>query len=129
MVVGVALGWSAVIIFLADIKLAADDRLDARLLRLVNKLHRAIDVAVVGHGHSFLPDFGYPFHQALHAASAVKQGIIGMEVKVNELRHGSLTFIIAARNAVFGCVSLWITRHFSATPQSRVKIAAWDFSG
>src|SRR5262249_43146200 len=58
MVVGVAFRRGAMVILFADVKFAADDRLDARLGRLIHEFDRSVDVPVVGHGHGFLPDLG-----------------------------------------------------------------------
>ena len=54
MIVSVAFGRCArdpMIVFFADVKLAADDRLDSRSLGRIHKMHRAKNIAVVGHGH------------------------------------------------------------------------------
>ena len=87
-IVGIALRRCAMVVLLADIKFAAVNRLDALLLRLIHVLHRAVDVAMVGHGHGLLPDFGHSLDQAGNAASAIQQRIIGMKMKMNEFRHG-----------------------------------------
>ena len=53
MVIGVAFGrraFDVVVVFLADVELAADDRLDPVLVRRIHKMHRAKDIAMVGHG-------------------------------------------------------------------------------
>src|SRR5581483_6087836 len=91
MIVSIAFRRSAMIIFLADVKFAANDGLDACFGGLIDKLHRAIDVAVIRHGDGSLSDFFYAFDQPGNAASAIKQGIIGMKMKMNELRHGLLS--------------------------------------
>ena len=49
-VVAVALRLGAMVFLLADVELAAQDRLDPGVLRVVEKVHRAEDVAMVGHG-------------------------------------------------------------------------------
>ena len=91
-VVGIAFRRSAMVILLADIKFASDNRLDALLLRLFHELHRAVDVAVVGHGHGLLPDLGHPLDQAGNAASAVEQRIVGMKMKMDEFSHGRFCY-------------------------------------
>ena len=90
-VVGVAFGRRArcVVVFLADVKLAADDRLDAGLVRRIHEMHRAEDVAVVGHGHGGHAQLLHPLDKLLDVAGAVEQGVVGMEVQVDELGHGS----------------------------------------
>ena len=50
-VVSVALRRRPVVVFFADVQLAADNRLDPRLVCRIVKMDRAKDVSVVGHGH------------------------------------------------------------------------------
>ena len=90
MVVGVALGRSAldvVIVFFADVKLAAHDGLDAVLVRGVDEVHRAKNISVVGHGDGGHAEFFHALAELFDVAGAVEQGVIGMEVQVNELGH------------------------------------------
>ena len=56
MVVVVALRIGAMVFLLADVKLAAQDRLDALLLRRLKEVHRAIDIAVIGDRNRLLAD-------------------------------------------------------------------------
>ena len=51
MVISISFGRGAMVVFLADIEFAADDRLHARMLGRVNKMDCAKNIAVVGHGH------------------------------------------------------------------------------
>src|SRR5277367_1180364 len=48
MIVIIALRVGAMVFLLADVELTAQDRLDAALLRRLKKMHRAINVAMVG---------------------------------------------------------------------------------
>src|ERR1019366_5746126 len=52
-VVAVAFLVGAMVLFLADVKLAAQNRLHARLFGVVEEFHSAEDVAMVGHGDIF----------------------------------------------------------------------------
>src|SRR4051812_1457546 len=88
MVVGIAFWRSAMVIFFADIKLAPDDGLDAFLQRLIHKLHRAVDVPVVSHSYGFLADISHSLDQTRDAAGPVQQRVIGMEMEMDEFRHG-----------------------------------------
>ena len=96
MVVGIAVGRRAldvVVILLADVKLAPDNRLDARFVRGIHKMHCAKNIAVIGHGdrrHAQLLD---AFNQFFDVAGAVEQGVIGMQMQVYEFRHGSLVAV------------------------------------
>ena len=45
------------VLVLADVEFAAEDRLDSLLLHSVEEVNRAIDVAVVSHGSGGLTDF------------------------------------------------------------------------
>src|SRR5215471_12440201 len=76
------------IVLLADVELAADDRLDSLLLRGIYKMDRAIDVAMVGHGHGLLPDLAHTRHQLLDVAGAVEERVIGMQMEMDEFGHG-----------------------------------------
>ena len=97
MVVGVAVGWSAfdvVIVLLADIELAADDGLDPDFMGGIDKMHGAKDIAVIGHsnrGHAQL--FG-ALAEFVHVAGAVEHGIVSVQMKMDELRHGGFYVIL-----------------------------------
>ena len=98
-VVGVALGRGAMVFLLADVELAAEDRLHARFFGGVHERHRAEDVAVIGHGdrrHLQLLDAA---DQALDLASAVEHGEVGMKMEMNEfgLRHRCFYFMRSVR--------------------------------
>ena len=83
MVVGVAFGRSAldvVIVFLADVQLAADNRLDANFVGRVHKLHCAEDVAVVGHGDRWHAKLLHPVDKLIHATGAVEHGVVRMQM-------------------------------------------------
>src|SRR5215471_16628182 len=90
MVVGVAVGRGAldvVVFLLADVELTADNRLHASLVRRIHEMHRAEDVAVVGHGnggHSELVDV---LDQLLDVASAIEHGVVGVQMQMYEVRH------------------------------------------
>ena len=88
MVVGVAFGRGAVVVFLADVEFAADDRLHASMLGRVDKVDRAKDVAVVGHGHGRHAQFLHALAELFDVTGAVEQGVVGVQVQVDELGHG-----------------------------------------
>src|ERR1700737_4229461 len=67
------------------IHFAADDRLDAALLRFKIKLHRAIKNAVIGERDSRHSEFGCRGDDVADAASAVEQRILAMNVQMNEI--------------------------------------------
>ena len=76
------------VFLLADVKLAAQNRLDSRLLRVVEEVHGAEDVAVVRHGHGGHVQFLGALAQQLGVACAVQHGVVGMKMKMNEIgRH------------------------------------------
>ena len=86
MVVAIALGRGAMVFLLADVKLAAQDRLHARFFGGIVECHRAEDVAVVGDGHGGHVEFLDAPDQALDFAGAVEQGVVGVKMEMNELR-------------------------------------------
>jgi len=62
-----------VVVLLADIQLAAKNRLDATLLRRIEKMHRTVDIAVIGDRHRALADIGHAIHQLFHVAGAIQK--------------------------------------------------------
>ena len=87
-VVGVALGRRAVVFLLADVQLAAQDRLHSGFLGGIDELHRSEDVAVVGHGDGGHVEFLDAIDQLGGLAGAVEHGVIGVQMEMNELlRH------------------------------------------
>ena len=72
---------------LRDIDLAADDRVDTVLLGLVGELHRAEQVAVVGHSHRWHLLLGHQLHQLRDFACAVEQRIVGMTSSLTAIRR------------------------------------------
>jgi hypothetical protein len=81
-----------VVFFFADVKLAAEDGLDALLLGRVEEVDRAVDVAVVGHGDGLLADGGDALDQLVHVAGAVEEGVIRVQMKVRKFGHGLSSF-------------------------------------
>ena len=77
----------AVVVLLADVELAADDRLDAVLLRGIVEMHRAEDVAVVGDGDGRHVQLGHARHELVDVAGAVEQRVVGVQVKMDKLGH------------------------------------------
>ncbi len=69
---------------LRDVDFAADDGMDAGGFGGVVELHRAEEVAVIGHGHGGHFLLGDDLHQLVDIAGAVEQGIIGVAVQVDE---------------------------------------------
>ena len=86
-VVVVALRGGAMVLVLAHVELAAEDGLDALLLGGVEEVDGAVDVAVVGHGHGFLAEFGDAVDEFLDVAGAVEQGVFGVQMEVGEFGH------------------------------------------
>ena len=97
-VVAVALRRGAMVVLFADVELAPEDRLDTRIFGGVDEVDCAEDVAVVGHGDRGHAEFLDAFDQALDLAGAVEHGVIGMQMKMNEFRHGVDTSILCGRS-------------------------------
>ena len=90
MVVSVAFGRRApdvMVIFLADVKLAADDRLDTGLDGGIHKMHGAKNIAVVGHGHGRHSQLLDALDELFDVAGAIEHGVIAMQMQVDEFRH------------------------------------------
>ena len=97
MVIGIALGWSAldvVVVLLADIKLATHDRLDPSLVRGIHKVHRTKNISVVGHGDRRHPQPLDAFHKLLNVASAIQQRVIAMQMQMYEFRHSLRVLLV-----------------------------------
>src|SRR6185369_16980913 len=89
MVVAISLWFSAMVLFFTDVKLAADDRLDASFFGGIHKMHCAKDVAVIGHSHGRHSEFLRPFTEQLDVAGSVEHGVIGMQMEMDELSWSS----------------------------------------
>src|SRR6266404_7386266 len=79
------------------IRLAADDRFDPRLGRLLIKLDGPEKISVIGHSDRRHPEFRRPFHQLFRSHSAIEQRILGVEVEVNEGVAGHLESTISTK--------------------------------
>ena len=67
-----------------DIRLDAEDRLHARVLRGEVELHRAEEVAVVGDGDGVHAEFLHALEQPLDRVAAVEQRVLAVKVQVRE---------------------------------------------
>ena len=77
---------------LRDVDFAADDRMDALRFGGVVKLHRAEQIAVIGHGDRGHFLLGDDVHELRDFAGAVEQGIVGVVVQVNEGSFGHFRY-------------------------------------
>ena len=76
---------AAMVVFLADVELAAEDGLQVLLLHGIEEVDRAVDVAVVGDGGRGLADLGEVLGELVDVAGAVEEGVVGVEMEVREL--------------------------------------------
>ena len=67
-----------------DIGFHADNRLEARLLRLFLELPRPVKVTVIGYGEGRLLKFQCLRDEIIDAVRAVEKGVFGMAVEVDE---------------------------------------------
>ena len=72
----------------ADVELATKNGFDAFLFGDIEEVHRAVDVAVVGHGDGALAERGHAVHELGKVASAIEEGVLGVQMEVGELGHG-----------------------------------------
>jgi hypothetical protein len=56
----------------------------------IDEVDRAENISVVGHGHGRHSQFFYAMAEFFDVAGAVKQGVVGMEMQVDELGHGAV---------------------------------------
>ena len=85
----------AMIVGLGEIELAAEDRLDVLLLHRVEEVHRAVDVAVVGHGRGGLADLVQVRGQFIDVAGSIEKRVIRMQMEVGKL--GGHTSMLSPR--------------------------------
>ena len=78
----------AMILRLAHVELAPQDRLDALFLGRVEKVHRSIDISVVRHGDGLLPQRRHAIDELVDVAGAIEQRVFGVQMQVGEFRHG-----------------------------------------
>ena len=83
----------AMILFLAHIQLAPENRLQVALLHRIEEVHRAIDIAVVRDRRSLLPDLLQMLRQLVDIASPIQQRIIRMKMKVGKLSSHTLSLL------------------------------------
>jgi hypothetical protein len=76
-----------VVVFLADVELASDDGLDPDFVGGIDEMHRAKDIAMVGHGHGRHAEFFDAMDQLLDVASAIEQRVVAVQVQVDEFGH------------------------------------------
>ena len=69
---------------LGHVDLAADDRADAALFGGLVEIQNAVHVAVVGDGHSLLPQFLGAVQKALNAAGAIQEAVFGVDMEMGE---------------------------------------------
>ena len=80
------------VIGLADVEFASQDRLDALGLGRVEKVDCSVDVAVVGHGNGLLSQGRNAIDELVDVAGAVEKGVFGVEMEVSEFSHGLTSF-------------------------------------
>lgn len=69
------------------VRLHADNRLYARLVRRLIEVYRAAHVAVVGHGDGGHAKFLHAVYEDGKLCTAVENGVVGVDVEVYEICH------------------------------------------
>ena len=87
MIIVVALAWRAMIFIFGDIKLAAQDRLHALRLGSLEKMHRPVDVPVVGHRDGLLPQLRHPINKLGNVTSPIQQRVLRMQMQMRKFSH------------------------------------------
>ncbi len=77
----------AMILRLAHVELAPQNRLDPLGLRRVEKVHRPIDVPVVRHRDRLLPQRRHPVHQLVYVACPIQQRVLRMQMQMRKFSH------------------------------------------
>jgi hypothetical protein len=60
------------------------------VLGRIDEVDRAENISVVGHGHGWHSQFLYAMAEFFDVAGAVEQGVVGVEMQVDELGHGAV---------------------------------------
>ena len=133
MVILILFRGSAMILLGANVKLASQDGLDALSGCGFKKMHRAVNVAVVGNGHGFLSYAVDVRHQFFDIAGAIKEGIVGVQMQVGELSHGISSSLVCradprARVGVQNWCSLRKSGVGIAARQTSRKLRSQDWS-
>ena len=77
------------VVFLGtDVEFAAQDGFDAFGFGGFEEMHGSVDVAVVGDGYGFLPDFVDVGYEFFDVAGAVEEGVVGVQMQVGKFSHG-----------------------------------------
>ncbi len=101
------------------VEFAADEGFDARAFGGVIKGDGPVEIAMIGEGEGRHIQIDGPFHQAVDAAGSIKEAVIGMDVKMNEVfvsrRHRnssqSIAWTPARANGALGSENgLYFTR-------------------
>jgi hypothetical protein len=94
MVVVVALRIFAMVILLADVQLAPQDRMHVVLFRRLEEVHRPVNVAVIGDCDRLLSDARNALDELFHVACAVQQRVVRMQMQMGEFRHVQLLCVL-----------------------------------
>jgi hypothetical protein len=87
-VIGIAFGRGAMVVLLANVEFAADDWLHSMLMCCIDEVDGAENVAMVGHSHGGHTHFAYMLTEFFDVTGAIEQGVVSVQVQVDELRHG-----------------------------------------
>ena len=88
------------------VHLAAQDRLDAPLARFFIELDGAVKYAVIGEADSRKTQFLGAVHQLRHAAHAVEQAVVRMQMQVGKLLHEDTPLLGSAPRQVGNLLGL-----------------------
>src|SRR5579875_2655332 len=87
------------ILFLAHIQLAPEDRLQPALLHRVKEVHRAKDIPMVRNGRRLLPNLLQMLRQLVDIASPIQQRIIRMKMKVSKLGSHTSSLLLRYKSS------------------------------
>src|SRR5579883_1386106 len=76
MIVGIAFGRSAMVVFFTDVELAADDWLNSLRFGGIVEMHCTEHVSVVGHSHGLLSNAGNPGYELFDIAGSIEERIV-----------------------------------------------------
>lgn len=71
-----------------EVRFASDNGFDSLSLRLLIEFNGAKEVPVVGHGHGGLPEISDLIDQWVELVCAIKQAVMGVQMKVDEFGFG-----------------------------------------
>jgi hypothetical protein len=97
MVVLIVRSFSTMVLGLADVEFASEDRLDALCLGGIEEMYGAVDVAMIGHGDGPLAKRSHAIDELVDVAGAVEKRVFRVKMEMSEFSHGPVSILRAVK--------------------------------